>query len=231
MNFELMHPRDQLVHIMNRIYQGGMTTLSGGNLSIKDENGDIWITPATVDKGKLTPDDIMCVHRDGQVEGPHLPSSEYPFHRAIYTSRPDLQAIVHAHPPALVAFSIAREIPDTSIIPQAQRVCGPVGYAPYALTGSEQLGAKIAETFAAGYYVVLLENHGIVTGGDSLLEAFQRLETLDFCARTLMQAKGLGPVISLTTEQLAPLTSGTTSCRNSRRQSTRAASENSGSNW
>lgn len=204
MNFDLMHPRDQLVNIMNRIYHSGMTTLSGGNLSIKDENGDIWITPASVDKGKLASKDIMCVRANGQIEGPHHPSSEYPFHVAIYQQRPDLRAIVHAHPPALVSFSIAREIPDTSIIPQAQRVCGSVGYAPYALTGSKQLGTVIANTFANGYDVVLLENHGIVTGGYNLLEAFQRLETLDFCARTLMQAKGLGAVNSLTPEQLAP---------------------------
>ncbi len=204
MNFDLLHPRDQLVNIMNRIYHSGMTTLSGGNLSIKDENGDIWITPAAVDKGNLAPKDIMCVRADGRIEGPHRPSSEYPFHVAIYQQRPDLRAIVHAHPPALVSFSIAREIPDTSIIPQAQRVCGPVGYAPYALTGSEQLGTVIANTFGDGYDVVLLENHGIVTGSHSLLDAFQRLETLDFCARTLMQAKGLGEVNSLTSEQLAP---------------------------
>jgi len=204
MKYHLMHPRDQLVNIMNRIYNGGMTTLSGGNLSIKDENGDIWITPAAVDKGKLRPQDIMCVHEDGQMEGPHRPSSEYPFHVTIYEHRPDLRAIVHAHPPALVSFSIAREVPDTSIIPQAQRVCGPVGYAPYALTGSQQLGDHIAATFGQGFDVVLLENHGIVTGGGNLLEAFQRLETLDFCARTLMQATGLGEVNTLTNEQLAP---------------------------
>ena len=204
MKYHLMHPRDQLVSIMRRIYNNGMTTLSGGNLSIRDENNDIWITPAGVDKGKLTPQDIMCVHGDGRIEGPHQPSSEYPFHRAIYAKRPDFRAIVHAHPPALVSFSIAREIPNTSIIPQAQRICGLVGYAPYALTGSEQLGITIAETFAEGYSIVLLENHGIVTGGDDLLEAFQRLETLDFCARTLMQAAGLGKVRTLTKGQLAP---------------------------
>jgi L-fuculose-phosphate aldolase len=204
MKYHLMHPRDQLVNIMNRIYSGGMTTLSGGNLSIKEENGDIWITPAAVDKGKLSPQDIMCVHENGDIKGPHQPSSEYPFHVAIYARRPDLRAIVHAHPPALVSFSIARAVPDTSIIPQAQRVCGPVGYAPYALTGSQQLGANIAGTFGQGHDVVLLENHGIVTGGGDLLEAFQRLETLDFCARALMQAAGLGRVKTLSEEQLAP---------------------------
>ena len=189
---------------MNRIYHNGMTTLSGGNLSIKDDNGDIWLTPSGVDKGKLTPKDIVCVRADGTIEGLHKPSSEYPFHRAIYEQRPDLQAIVHAHPPALVSFSIARQIPDTNIIPQAQRICGQVGYAPYALPGSEQLGANIAATFGEGFNVVLLENHGIATGGPDLMTAFQRLETLDFCARTLIKAKLLGEVTTLSEAQLAP---------------------------
>ena len=112
MSFQLRHPRDQLVAIMNRIYHNGMTTLSGGNLSIKDNNGDIWITPSGIDKGKLTAKDMMCVQADGTVSGPHRPSSEFPFHRAIYERRPDLAAIVHAHPPALVSFSIVREVPE-----------------------------------------------------------------------------------------------------------------------
>jgi L-fuculose-phosphate aldolase len=204
MRFHLLDPREQLVSIMNRIYHNGMTTLSGGNLSIKDDNGDVWITPAAIDKGNLTPKDIIRVRTDGTIDGLHKPSSEYPFHRAIYAQRPDLKAIVHAHPPALVSFSIARQVPNTNIIPQAQRVCGPVGYAPYALPGSEQLGANIAATFAEGYNVVLLENHGIATGGKDLLEAFQRLETLDFCARTLLKARGMGSITVLTDEQLAP---------------------------
>jgi L-fuculose-phosphate aldolase len=205
MRFHLYHPRDQLVAIMNRIYHTGMTTLSGGNLSIREDNGDVWITPAGVDKGKLTPSDIMCVRAGGAIEGPHRPSSEYLFHRAIYAHRPDLRAIVHAHSPALVTFSIARQVPQTNIIPQAQRVCGPVGYAPYALPGSEQLGQAIAATFAHGYNVVLLENHGVAVGGPDLLTAFQRLETLDFCARTLLKACGLGEVSTLTEEQLSLL--------------------------
>jgi L-fuculose-phosphate aldolase len=197
MNFQMLHPRDQLVAIMNRIYHNGMTTLSGGNLSIQDDNGDIWITPSGVDKGKLTPKDIICVKADGTLEGAHKPSSELPFHRGIYRLRPDLKAIVHAHPPALVSFSIVREVPDTRIIPQANRVCGPVGYAPYALPGSEMLGEHIAATFAEGYNIVILENHGMAAAGATLLEAFHRLETLDFCARTLIRARALGEVRTL----------------------------------
>ncbi len=204
MRFHLLHPRDQLVAIMNRIYRNGMTTLSGGNLSIRDDDDSIWITPAGVDKGKLTPQDVICVKPDGTPVGPHAPSSELPFHRAIYAQRPDLRAVVHAHAPALVSFSIARQIPSTSIIPQAQRVCGLVGYAPYALPGSEALGQSIADTFAQGYNVVLLENHGAATAGLDLLTAFHRLETLDFCARTQLKAMSLGPISTLTEEQLLP---------------------------
>jgi L-fuculose-phosphate aldolase len=102
-----------------------------------------------------------------------------------------------------MSFSVARKIPDTCIIPQAHHVCGEVGYAPYALPGSRQLGENIADTFAQGFDVVLLENHGVVTAGPDLLTAFHRLETLDFCARTEIHACSLGPVNSLTDEQIA----------------------------
>ena len=203
MKFHLLHPREQIVRIINRIYNNKMTTLYGGNLSIKDYNGDIWITPAGIDKGKLTPNDIMCVKRNGDFIGPHKPSSEFPFHLSIYKKRPDIKAIVHAHPPALVSFSIVRSIPDTNIIPQAKRVCGKVGYALYALPGSENLGENIAKAFEEGDNVVLLENHGVAVGGSDLLNAFHRLETLEFCARTIIQAKRVGDFTTLTEEQIS----------------------------
>ena len=197
MTLQLLSPREQLTAIMQRIYRTGMTTLSGGNLSILDDNDDIWITPAGIDKGKLTPNDIMRVRPDGAVEGSHRPSTELPFHRAIYRLRPDVRAIVHAHPPALVAFSIVRQVPDTRIVPQASRFCGPVGYAPYALPGSEALGERIAGAFATGSNAIILENHGMAAAGPTLLEAFQRLETLEFCARTHLRARTLGDVLTL----------------------------------
>jgi L-fuculose-phosphate aldolase len=180
-----------------------MTTMSGGNISILEENGDIWITPGGIDKGVLVEDDIVRMRGDIIVEGTHPPSSEYPFHRAIYSRRPDIRAVLHAHPAALVAFSLVRRIPDTSIIPQARSVCGEVGLAPYAIPGSEELGRNLADAFASGFDSVLLENHGVATGGNDLLQAFQRFETLDFCARTLINASSLGQARSLTPEQIA----------------------------
>lgn len=203
MQFDLMHPRDQILMIMERVYKYGMTTTSGGNISIRDENGDIWITPAGVDKGSLTWEDIMRVKADGTIKGRHRPSSEYPFHKAIYAARPDLSGIVHAHPCALVSFSIVRQMPPTNIIPQAQERCGRVGYAPYALPGSEQLGKNIAATFTEGYDSVVLENHGVVCGGVDVLEAFHRFETLDFCSRLAIKSTELGDMHALTPEQIA----------------------------
>lgn len=192
MNFDLLHPAQQIVMTMDRIYGYGMTTTSGGNLSILDDNGDLWITPAGVDKGALTPADIMRVAPDGKVIGPHRPSVELPFHQWIYQRRPDLRAIVHAHPPSLVAFSLVRKIPDTSLVPNMHQVCGEVGMAEYGLPGSADLGAKIAKVFAQGCNAVMLENHGAVVGAADLFRAFMAFETLDFCARLEIDARRLG---------------------------------------
>lgn len=199
----LIHPRDELLATMQRIYRYRMTTTSGGNLSLRDERGATWITPARIDKGALRRDDIVCVGTDGRVDGPHRPSSELPFHQAIYAARPDVRAVVHAHPVALVAFSVVGQAPDTRLLHQARRVCGPVGFAPYALPGSEALGRSLAATFAQGHECVVLENHGVVVAGETLAEAFQRFETLEFVAQTLVKARQLGPVRMLGDEQLA----------------------------
>lgn len=201
-NRPLIHPRDAIMQTMSRIYGYRMTTTSGGNLSIKDEQGDIWISPARVDKGKLTRNDIVCVKADGTVEGLHPPSSEFPFHKAIYEARPDIGAIVHAHPVALVAFSICREVPNTRLFNQTHSVSGKVGMADYACPGSEKLGENIAKTFADGCDSVILENHGVVVGGSSLPEAFQRFESFEFTGKTLIKARQLGEVKYLDDEQL-----------------------------
>ena len=202
MKFEYLHPRDEIIEIINRVYRTGMTTTSGGNLSIMDDDGCIWITPSGIDKGTLTPKDIVKVFPDMTYEGIHVPSSELPFHSEMYKVRPDVKAIVHAHPPALVAFAIARKVPDTTVIPKASEICGKAGYSEYALPGSQKLGKIIADKFVEGYETVMMENHGAVAVGTSLLHAFQRLETLEYCARIILKGKTIGKVKTLTEEQI-----------------------------
>jgi L-fuculose-phosphate aldolase len=198
----LIHPRDEILAVIERIYRYRMTTTSGGNVSLREPNGTIWITPARVDKGSLRREDIVCVRSTGAIEGPHPPSSEFPFHQAIYNARPDLHGIVHAHPVALVAFSLVRQTPDTHLFHQARHVCGDVGFAPYQLPGSSALGREIAQVFTAGLDCAVLENHGIVTGGASLATAFHRFETLEFTARTVIRARALGEIRYLDANQL-----------------------------
>jgi L-fuculose-phosphate aldolase len=196
------HPRDAILRIMDRIYRHRMTTTSGGNVSLLDAEGDVWITPARVDKGALRREDIIRVAADGTPDGPHRPSSELPFHLAIYRARPDLRAVVHAHPAALVAFSMTRTVPDTRLFPQSWSVCGEVGFARYALPGSRELGERIAEPFRQGLSAAVLENHGVVVGGRDLTDAFQRFESLEFVAQTAIRASTLGSARPLSPGQL-----------------------------
>ena len=202
MNLDMLHPADQLVMFMERIYGYGMTTTSGGNLSILDDNGDIWITPGSIDKGSLTRKDMVCIKPDGTIEGIHKPSSEYPFHQHVYKTRPDIKAVLHAHPPALVAFSIVRKLPHTTMIPNVRFQCGEIAMAKYGLPGSDDLAAKISEEFDKGFNTVILENHGVVIGAKSMFDAFKSFETLDFSARIEIDAHNIGTPNSLAPEQI-----------------------------
>lgn len=202
MNFETLHPADQLVMLMDRIYSYGMTTTSGGNLSILDDNGDIWITPGGIDKGTLTRADIVQVKPDGTIIGIHKPSSEFPVHERIYRSRPDIKGILHAHPPALVALSIVREIPETKIIPNVNQICGTLSMAPYDVPGSQGLSKKVTAEFEKGHNMVMLENHGVFVGAADIFKAFMAFETLDFCARVEIEGKKIGKIKVLNDKHL-----------------------------
>ena len=203
-SFSLLHPRDQIVAIMERIYDHEMTTTSGGNISVRDENGDVWITPARVDKGSLRRQDIVRISASREREGLHPPSSENPFHLSVYEARPDLHAVIHAHPGALVSFSICGQVPNTRLFPEAWHVCGEVAFASYALPGSIKLGERIAEQFGskARPHCVVLENHGVVVGGETLAQAFERFETLEFTAQITLNARLLGQVNYLSEAQI-----------------------------
>jgi L-fuculose-phosphate aldolase len=202
MRIDILHPADQLVMLMDRIYKYDMTTTSGGNLSILDDNDDIWITPGSIDKGSLTRKDIIQVKPDGTIIGIHKPSVELPFHQIVYKKRPDVKAVLHAHPPALVSFSAVRKLPNTRLIPNVHMICGEVGIAKYGLPGSQDLGDKIVNVFEKGYTTVILENHGVVVAAEDLFKAYMAFETLDFCARLQINAKHLGNINALSDKYL-----------------------------
>jgi L-fuculose-phosphate aldolase len=184
--------RNELAKTMGHIYRHGMTTLSGGNISVIDGLGNIWITPSGTDKGSMKPDDLVCVAPDGTVEGLYKPSMEHPLHREVYKARPDIRALIHAHPPVLTSFSIVHRIPDTSVVRSWREICGSAGYAGYETPGSDGMGKAVAAEFMKGHDTVIMENHAVVAGGKDLAEALARLEALEYCARTIHAAGFIG---------------------------------------
>lgn len=167
---------------MQRIYDLRMTTTSGGNLSVRDCRGTIWMTPGGVDKGSLQPSDIVWMRPDRSFSGRRRASSERHLHEHIYAVRPDVGGVLHAHSPALVACSMAHTVPEVEA----------TGFAKFAVPGTDALGEVAAEVFARGCDAAVMENHGVVTAGRTLTAAFHRFVELEFEARTLICTKRLG---------------------------------------
>ena len=195
MNFEMLHPADRIVMMMNRIYYHNMTTALGVNLSVRDAEGTVWISPGGVDKGNLRREDIMQIKADGSIVGIHRPSAEYPFHLAIYKKRPDIRAVLHAHPPTMIASNLLRLPPDLALIPRLKIHARNVSEVSYEIPGSSALGDKISMEFSKGANAVVLERHGVVLGAPTLFEAFESFEALCVCSQIRRNAKAIGGTV------------------------------------
>jgi L-fuculose-phosphate aldolase len=185
---------EQLVAVMTRIYEARLTTPSGGNLSVLDGEGGLWVTPSQLDKGRLTAAQMVRIRPDGSWTSDVKPTSEWPFHRAVLASRPDCRAVAHAHSTSLVAFSVVGKPLALDQFPDLGRWVNRVGFCPYAMPGSHDLGQRLGETFATGCDAALLENHAAVACGRSPMEAFLRLEALEHLATIALAGARLGPL-------------------------------------
>jgi L-fuculose-phosphate aldolase len=182
----------QLSTVMTRIYDEGLTTPTGGNLSVLDDDGGLWVTPRQLDKGRLLPEHMVKIAPDGSWSSAHKPTSEWPFHRAALQARPDCRAVAHAHPTSLVAFSVVGTPLPLNQFPDLCRGVNQVAFSPYAAPGSQQLGDNLRATFATGCDATLMENHGVVACGRNLVEAFHRLSALEHLATILLAGARLG---------------------------------------
>lgn len=185
-------PADQLVAVMTRVYESRLTTPSGGNLSVLDDDGSLWVTPSQIDKGCLGPGHMVRILPDNSWKSDFKPTSEWPFHRAALQARPDCRAVVHAHPTSLVAFSVVGRRLLLDQFPDLCRWVNRVGFSPYAIPGSDLLGQRVGETFATGCDAALMENHGAVACGKDLLTAFYRFEVLEQLATISIAGSRLG---------------------------------------
>lgn len=185
-------PAEQLVQVMTRIYERRLTTPSGGNLSILDGDGSLWVTPRQLDKGRLLPSHMVRILPDDSWTSEFMPTSEWPFHRAILQARPDCRAVVHAHPTSLVALSVVGKPLALDQFPDLCRWIDRVGMTSYAVPGSKKLGELLGATFASGCNATVMENHGAVACGKNLMEAFYRFEAMEHLSTILIGAARLG---------------------------------------
>lgn len=181
-------PTKAVAKCMRRLYKKGLTTALGGNISLK-MNGFIYITPSQTDKAAMKAKDICILREDGtQINPQNTLSMETAMHLAVYNSNKQAIAIIHAHPVYATAFAAAHQMINTHITGEAYAVIGNPVFAPYALAGSAELAASVAKASLSGS-VILLQNHGVLAVGISLLDALEKIEVLENAAK--MQIAGL----------------------------------------
>lgn len=199
--------KQEICDIGKRIYNRGMVASNDGNISVKLNEHEFLCTPTGVSKGFMTPEYICKVDENGKVieanEG-FRPSSEIKMHMRVYRERPDVGSVVHAHPMYATAFAIAGIPLTPPIMPEAVIALGEVPIAKYGTPSTDEIPDAISE-YLQSYDAVLLANHGALSFSDTLLNAYHKMESLEFYAQLLFLAKQLGGPKELSEEQVARL--------------------------
>ncbi|MGQ9778278.1 MAG: class II aldolase/adducin family protein [Bacillota bacterium] len=197
--------REEVVEVGRRLWQRGYVAANDGNISLRLGPDEFLCTPAGVSKGFLRPEMLVKVNGRGErLAGELAPSSELRMHLAIYRHRPDVRAVVHAHPPLATAFAVAGIPLAKPVLAEAVLALGRVPLVPYATPGSEELAARLA-AHLPGHDAFLLANHGAVTLGRDLWEAYYKMETLEHFAIISLAARLLGGGRKLSPAEVAKL--------------------------
>ncbi|MEP6691299.1 MAG: class II aldolase/adducin family protein [Gemmatimonadaceae bacterium] len=197
--------RGAIVAVCRRLYERGLIAGPDGNVSARLARDRIVVTPAGMSKIDVAVDDLVDVSLTGiHVGGVRRATSELAVHLRIYARRPDIRAVVHAHPPTATAFAVAGETVPAGVLPELLLQMGTVALVPYAMPGTVEL-ADAFEPFIATHDAFVMANHGAVTVGASLLDAHQRMESLEHAARIVFAARLLGTVNELSPEAVSAL--------------------------
>lgn len=188
----LLQEKRKMCEIGKRMYERGFVAANDGNISIRSESGELLITPTGVSKGFMKPEMIVRIDEKGNKldKNSMEPSSETKVHLKVYQENKKNGAVVHAHPPHATAFAVAGKSLDKKILPEAIISLGVVPVAKYATPSTDELPESI-EKFIDDYNAVLLENHGALTWGEDLKQAYFRMETVEFYARIMMLTENL----------------------------------------
>lgn len=201
---EELHRREMCVagHWMS---ERAFIVAAEGNLSVRLDGGRILTTPTCLSKGMLAPEDLVVTNLEGErISGTRKASSELAMHLLFYRTRPDVNAICHAHPPTATGFAVAGRGLDRALLPEVIVGLGQVPLVQYATPGTPELSSVI-EPFAPHYDALLLANHGVVTCGPDLLTAFFRMETVEHSAKITLAAEMAGEPLLLSSREVAKL--------------------------
>lgn len=177
--------------IGKRVYNKNFVAANDGNISIKVGPNTIITTPTGVSKGFMSPEMMVKMELSGKViSGRMKPSSEVKMHLRVYKENPEVNAVVHAHPPVATSFAIAGISLEKPIVPEAVVMLGNVPVAPYATPGTQEVPDSIAP-FCKNHNAVLLANHGALTWGKDIIEAYYRMESLEHYSLMLMYTNNI----------------------------------------
>ncbi len=186
--------REAICEVGHNLWKLGFVAANDGNISVKLDEDVFLATPTGTSKRILRPEMLILVNGKNQVikEAPgYKPSSEFKMHLSCYEERPDIKAVVHAHPPTATGFAIAHIPLDDYSMPEAVIFLGSVPIAPYDTPGSAGLAESI-KPFLQYHDTILMENHGAVCVGVDLTQAYYRMETLEHYAKVSLTARQLG---------------------------------------
>ena len=205
-NQEIEHGlRRELARFSKWIYRLGFAPGTSGNLSVRLDKDRLLVTPTGASKCLLRPADMVITDLEGRLlEGTRKATSELGMHLAVYHMRDDVQAVIHAHPPTATAFACSGWSLDEVLCQEAAMTLGAVPLARYATTGTEEVAASIVPLIRE-HNAILMANHGAVSYGDTLLDAFLKMETVEHVANIRLVAHQLGSPSTLTKEQLQQL--------------------------
>lgn len=191
--------------IGKRVYEKGFVAANDGNISVRISENEFLISPTGVSKGFMTPEMIVKVDGDGNVlEGDYKPTSELKMHLLVYKERPDIQAVVHVHPPYATAFAIAGVPLDQAIMPESVVYLGTIPIAEYGTPSTEEVPNGV-QKHVKNHQGVLLENHGALTWGKDLEHAYYLMESLEFTAKINWIAKQINGDRELSKQNVARL--------------------------
>src|SRR5271169_1528857 len=184
--------RDEIVRYGKMLHQTGLVAATDGNLSVRLGDGTFLCTPTLMSKGMMTPDDLVIVDAGGhKVAGELNVSSEIAMHLFIYRNRPDVGAVVHAHPPTATGFAAAGMPLDSALCSEIVITLGTVPLASYETPGTPELAEALAP-LVGGHDAILMANHGVVTYGEDLLTAYMNMETVEHYAKIALVTHMLG---------------------------------------